>query len=255
MLKGFMKWYGEPLEDLKIKIPKSLPPYTENSQIEKLLKAIEGKKTHRGTIARDILLIELILKTGLRRGEISNLEIRDIHGEFLVVREGKGRKDRVIPLSERMVAKLADFTKRKDPNEKVFGLKPPSITMKIKGYARRAGVEELHTHALRHKFATDLLERGANIKVVQELLGHENLATTEVYLSVTNQSLRDAVGLLDKEVYPPLLKQRGEKDEITTVMRSVEELNKVIKTGNRKRKHTDRKKRTARASYYLGAPL
>ncbi|UCD54491.1 MAG: tyrosine-type recombinase/integrase, partial [Dehalococcoidia bacterium] len=199
MLKGFMKWYGEPLEDLKIKIPKSLPPYTENSQIEKLLKAIEAKKTHRGTIVRDSLLIELILKTGLRRGEISNLEVRDIHGDFLVVREGKGRKDRVIPLSERVVAKLADFVRKKDPNEKVFGLKPPSITMKIKEYARRAGVEELHTHALRHKFATDLLEHGADIISVQHLLGHESLSTTQVYLSITDKRLREAVDLLEEE--------------------------------------------------------
>ncbi|MEE9520657.1 MAG: tyrosine-type recombinase/integrase, partial [Dehalococcoidales bacterium] len=228
MLKGFMKWYGEPLEDLKIQRPKSIPPYTDDSQIEKLIHAIEAKKTHKGTIARDILLIELILKTGLRRSEVSNLEVRDVHGDFLVVREGKGRKDRVIPLSERMVAKLGDFTKRKDPNEKVFGLKPPSITMKIKEYAKRAGVKELHTHALRHKFATDLLEHGADLRAVQELLGHESLSTTQVYLSITDKRLRETVDLLEEEKQTtvslelPAKVGKGEYDHPLIIIRDVE---------------------------------
>ena len=83
------------------------------------------------------------------------------------------------------------------PEEKVFKLKPACITMKIKKYAKAAGLKELHAHTLRHKFATDLLERGVNIKVVQQLLGHENLATTEVYLSITDKSLREAVNTLN----------------------------------------------------------
>ena len=199
MIKGFMKWYGEPLEDLKIKIPKSLPPYTDDAKIEKLIRAIESKKTHKGTIIRDKLLIELALKTGMRRSELANLKVGDIHDDFLIVREGKGRKDRVIPLSEPMVLRLKDFVKVKKPNDKVFDLKPPSITMKIKDIARRAGVEELHAHTLRHKFATDLLEHGADLRSVQQLLGHENLSTTQVYLSITDKRLRETVNLLDGE--------------------------------------------------------
>ncbi|MFB0559309.1 MAG: tyrosine-type recombinase/integrase [Dehalococcoidales bacterium] len=69
--------------------------------------------------------------------------------------------------------------------------------MKIKAFARRAGLEDLHAHSLRHKFATDLLEHGADIRSVQHLLGHENLSTTQVYLSVTDKRLREAVDLLD----------------------------------------------------------
>jgi hypothetical protein len=199
MIKGFMKWYGEPLEDLKIKIPKSLPPYTDDAKIEKLIRAIESKKTHKGTIIRDKLLIELALKTGMRRSELANLKVGDIHDDFLVVREGKGRKDRVIPLSEPMVLRLKDFVKVKKPSDKVFDLKPPSITMKIKDIARRAGVEELHAHTLRHKFATDLLEHGADLRSVQQLLGHENLSTTQVYLSITDKRLRETIQLLDEE--------------------------------------------------------
>ena len=85
-----------------------------------------------------------------------------------------------------------------DDREKVFKLKAPCISNKIRQFAKKAGLDSFHTHTLRHKFATDLLEKGANVKVVQELLGHENLATTEVYLSIVNQSLHDAVDLLDQ---------------------------------------------------------
>lgn len=103
----------------------------------------------------------------------------------------------MIPLMPALAQRLANITQGKQPNEKVFGLKAPCITMKIKQFARKAGLDDVHAHTLRHKFATDLLERGANIKIVQELLGHENLATTEVYLSMVNQALHDAVKLLD----------------------------------------------------------
>ncbi len=198
MLRMFMKWYGEPMDDLKIKIPKSLPPYTEDAQIEKLLHAIATKKTHKRNIVRDILLVELALKTGMRRGELANLEARHIHEDFLVVREGKNQKDRVIPLSPPIALRLKNFIEGKRLDERVFGLKPPSITMKIKTFARRAGMEELHAHTLRHKFATDLLEHGADIRSVQHLLGHESLSTTQVYLSVTDKRLREAVNLLDE---------------------------------------------------------
>ncbi len=199
MLMVFMKWYGEPMDDFKIKIPKSLPPYTEDAQIEKLFSAIENKRSHKGTIVRDILLVELALKTGLRRAELGNLEVEDAHPDFLVVRNGKGGKDRIIPLAVTIASKLQNFMKGMKPDEMVFKLTPASISNKVRQFAKKAGLDGFHAHTMRHKFATDLLERRANIKQVQELLGHENLATTEVYLSVTDQGKRDAINLLDKE--------------------------------------------------------
>ena len=77
-----------------------------------------------------------------------------------------------------------------------FGLKPRSLGNKFRLWAKEAGVD-LHTHSFRHYFATTLVERGANIRVVQELLGHSSLATTQVYLSVTADHLEEAIGLLD----------------------------------------------------------
>ena len=105
-----------------------------------------------------------------------------------------------------------------ETTEKVFKLSAPGISMKIKNFARKAGLEDFHAHSARHKFAIDLLERGADLKVVQELLGHENLSTTQVYLAVTSERMREAVNLLEgskkkrKLTYDP-------EDGITPIVR------------------------------------
>ncbi len=112
---------------------------------------------------------------------------------------GKGGKDRLIPLAHSTAQRLRNFIRDMKPEEKVFKLKAPCISNKIRHLAKKSGLGDFHTHTMRHKFATDLLEKGANIKVIQELLGHENLATTEVYLSVTDRGLRQAVELLDDQ--------------------------------------------------------
>jgi integrase/recombinase XerD len=198
-IKSFMKWCGEPMDNFKVKVPKTLPPYTENSDIEKLFATVENKKNHKGSIVRDSLLLTVALKTGMRRAELSNLEPKDIHADFLVVRGGKGGKDRMIPLAPATAQQLHNFIEGMEPYEKVFKLKAATISNKITRLAKKAGLIGFHAHQLRHKFATDLLEKHVNIKVVQELLGHADLGTTQVYLSLVDQGLHDAISQLDKE--------------------------------------------------------
>jgi integrase len=77
MIRPFMKWYGEPIDDVRIKVPKSLPPFTEDSELDKLLDAMKSKKSLKKSIMRDVLLVEMDVKTGLRRSEIANLESRE----------------------------------------------------------------------------------------------------------------------------------------------------------------------------------
>jgi len=159
MIKAFMKWYGDPITDLKVKVPKTLPPYVEDEEVSKLIEALGNKKTHKRIIERDTLLVLVAKKTGMRRSELADLEAGQVHGDFIEVRDGKGGKDRIIPLGPKLGARLHKFTASMRPDEKVFKLAAPSITMKIKDFARRAGVGYLHAHSLRHKFATDLVER------------------------------------------------------------------------------------------------
>ncbi|MBA7710234.1 Tyrosine recombinase XerC [subsurface metagenome] len=198
MIRGFMKWYGEPIDDVKIKVPKTLPPYTEDSDIEKLLAAIPNKRSHKHCIERDQLMVLLAWRSGLRRAELANLLVREIHEDSLIVRGGKGKKDRMIPLTQDVTARLHSFIKNKGPDERVFGLSPESLGMKVKQLAVKAGLNSLHAHTLRHKFATDVLESGTNVKVLQSLLGHENLNTTEIYLSLTDRELYAAANRLDE---------------------------------------------------------
>ena len=198
MIKGLMKWYGQPLDDLKVRVPKSLPPYIEDITVQKLLDAIENHRTHKGSIPRDKLLVELAARTGMRVGELAALEAKDIHKDFLWVRDSKYHKDRPIPLTQSVAPKLNDFVRGMGPNEKVFKIKARCISLKIKYWARKAGLDEsFHAHCLRDKFSTDVLESGADIRVLQELLGHENLSSTQVYLAVTDKRKREAIDRLE----------------------------------------------------------
>jgi len=215
-IKGFMRYYGEPIDDVKIKVPKHLPQYVESGQIEDLLSSIRNKKSHKRSIERDLLIVELYLKSGMRRSELANLMIRDVHKDFIMVLKGKGEKDRMIPLLPDIAEGLRSFTKNRKPDESVFGLTGPSIGNKISIFARKSGLNDIHTHSLRHKYATDLIESGANIRAVQALLGHSDLSTTQGYLAITDESLRDAVNGLDKKVKQGS-KEVGKSDNIYQV--------------------------------------
>jgi len=207
MIKGFMRWYGQPIDDFKVRVPKSLPPYIDDIVVQKLLDAIEDHKTHKGSIPRDRLLVGLGVRTGMRRAELAKLEARDVHEDFLMIRESKYDKDRVMPLAPPLARKLNEFVRDMKPNEKVFKLKGPSITMKIKYFARKAGLDEsFHAHCLRHKFGTDVLESGGDLRTLQELMGHENLSTTQMYLAVTDKRKRETINQLEggKKRYPTI---------------------------------------------------
>ena len=201
VFSAFFDWYNGQELPFRIKAPKLLPQHVDDEDVEKLLAAMRQKRSHKKLLERDVLLVETGYHTGLRRSELSpNLEVGDLQlsgdSPRLLVRHGKGNKDRVVYLNGYIRDRLAAFTKGRGAKESVFGLAPKTVSMKISYWAHKAGVS-IHTHSLRHKFATDILERGGNIRAVQQLLGHESLGTTESYLAVTNNGLRDAVNLLD----------------------------------------------------------
>jgi len=201
IIKSFMRYCGEPIDDFPLpKVPRSLPNYYEDNEVERLLSAIENKKSHKGTIDRDSLLLSLALTSGLRRSELANLEPRNIHADFIEVKDGKGKRDRIVPLLPDIAVRLRNFIKGKQPTEKVFGLTGPSISNKIKRFAQKAGLNDFHAHSTRHKYAVDLLESGVDLRSVQLLLGHSDLGTTAIYLSITDKRLQDAMGKLKEHM-------------------------------------------------------
>jgi integrase/recombinase XerD len=152
IIKTFMEWYGEKI-DTKIRIEQRLPDYIESGDIEKVKDAIRNRKSHKKLIERNLLIIDVGNKTGLRREEMSNLTVGDINLErgYLEVREGKGGKDRIIDLTPSLQKSLATFTKGKEKGEKVFGISPTNISYVVHWAATKAGVD-IHTHSLRHFF-------------------------------------------------------------------------------------------------------
>lgn len=165
------------------------------------LKTAEGADIVR--ILRDQAILELFFSTGLRLSELCSLNNDlDISRDEFSIR-GKGEKVRVVFLSD--AAKLAIkayLAKRKDMHEALFvnvsprntagRLTPRSIERIVRDYAIRAGISKKVTpHVLRHSFATDLLSNGADIRSVQMMLGHANIATTQVYTHITDKQLRD----------------------------------------------------------------
>ena len=169
------------------------------ADIRKLYETIRDKETHKESCFRDLTLLDTAVMTGMRRGELADLRIRDLSFETnrLFVRKGKGDRDRVIPMHLKLRTNLGILCEGREPHERVFQMLPRSIGMKFHIWAKKAEVP-LHTHSFRHYFATTLVEKGANIRVVQELLGHSSLNTTQVYLSVTANHLEEAIGLLDE---------------------------------------------------------
>ncbi len=196
-IRGFLTFLGMPF-DLKVKVPRQLPPFVSAEDIARIRTCIENKETHKTTTFRDLVLLETASKTGLRRSELANLKVKhiDFRGSRLIVVGGKGGKDRVVPLVLSLAKRLKQLCDAKGEEEKVFGLTYRSLGMKFYIWAKKADVN-LHTHSFRHHFATSLVDRGANIRAVQELLGHSNLNTTQVYLAVTGRHLDEAITLLE----------------------------------------------------------
>jgi integrase len=206
VLNAFFSWYSGEKLPIKIRQAKLLPQYVPGEDIDRLIEGIKGKKSHKKSIDRDVLLIEAARMTGLRRGELANLKVGDLHlggdAPVLIVRQGKGGKDRAVNLNHYIRDRLAGFVKDKSQQDSVFGLAAKTISLKIGKWARKSGVSHLHMHSLRHYVGTTLFERHANPRAVQAILGHESLDVTMRYVSVIGQDTKQAMELLDGDAKP-----------------------------------------------------
>jgi integrase/recombinase XerD len=202
-LRLFLSFRGIQL-NLKLRKPRELPPYHSQEEIEALIDQAgiglyHQKQWHK---ERNKAMILAFCYTGIRKQELLNLRVSDINFErrLLFVKQGKGRKDRMIPLSERLIAPLQSQCAGKNAREFVFaGLNARSVYRVVTKLARVRGLDGIHPHTLRHYFATRLIELGVNIRVVQELLGHSDLSTTSIYLDVSPKHLKGAIDALDND--------------------------------------------------------
>jgi site-specific recombinase XerD len=156
--------------------------------------------------------LQVAYACGLRLSELLHLQVRDIDSQrmVVVVRQGKGRKDRLVPLSVRLLQELRAYWRHYRPALWLFPGTDPSqplcgsaVQRQCQRAARRAGLtKRCSPHTLRHSYATHLLEAGVDILTVQALLGHRHLSTTAHYIHVDTRRLRQTPSLLDLLVLP-----------------------------------------------------
>lgn len=181
------------------KIEKKLPTVLTKDEMKRLLAAIQNKK-HR-------LLVEFLYSSGMRVSECVRIKVNDLDFSEKMGRviSGKGKKDRHIILSQQLIKDLQEYLeKRKHESEYIFtghGGKPISVRMAqriVNEGSREAGIKRrVFCHALRSSFATHLLEAGTDIRIIQELLGHSDLSTTQRYTNVSTEQLKKVVSPFD----------------------------------------------------------
>ncbi len=204
MKKGYIN--TNPLADIPTpKVEKKIPHFLSTDEVEKLLNAPIGNSFQA---VRDRAILETLYSTGLRVSELTALNTTDIDftSEILKAR-GKGDRERIVPLGSFALSAIKRYEEtrsqvpninEKDPDALFlnrFGdrLSSRSIRKIIDKYIKVTGLSERTSpHTLRHSFATHLLNRGANLRTVQELLGHKHLSTTQIYTHVMTDTLKEA---------------------------------------------------------------
>src|ERR687888_2097058 len=181
--------------------PKSLP----KRDVDRLIR--EAQKGNK----RNLAIVQLLRHTGLRVGELCNLRLSDIRTYerkgSLLVRSGKGDKDRTVPLNHDVRAALEAYIKVRpavEDDHLFIGqrgepLQTDGVELIVRKLARRAGLEKVTPHVLRHSFAKHVLDAGEDLATVSRLLGHERLETTAIYTEPTARDLEEAVAKLERE--------------------------------------------------------
>jgi integrase/recombinase XerD len=183
----------------------TVPDVMHPKQIQKLLATPQPTES---MYLRDIAMLELLYATGCRASEIGAMDTGDFHESLGVIKvTGKGNKQRIIPMGKPAMAAVRKYMDelrpkllREDrPTGRLFLTRRGTPVDRIqvwnivKKHARRAGMREAHPHTLRHSFATHLLAGGADLRIVQELLGHAMVATTQIYTHVDAERLRKVI--------------------------------------------------------------
>ncbi|MBC7090283.1 MAG: tyrosine-type recombinase/integrase, partial [Methanobacteriaceae archaeon] len=202
VVKKFFEFHKmDHLKDVKTpKRAKSLPKSLNEDEVKRLIRAVDTDTRQRKfTRTRDKLILSLLYSSGLRVSEVVSLKVNDIDLKDRTIRiRGKGNKDRIVLFDQKTKKLLKEYLhERSQESEYLFlnrfgnPLTPRYIQITIKKYAIKAGIKKKVTpHILRHSFATHLLKNGVDIRAIQQLLGHSNLSTTQIYTSVDMGTLK-----------------------------------------------------------------
>lgn len=215
-IKSFFKYLvrydildANPASDIETpKLPQREPSYLTQEEYQRLLSIIKPNAAPAYAV-RDLAIVTTFLGTGVRLSELVGLTLNSLNldtSQKSIRVRGKGNKERIIPLNEEVVIALKKYLKVRPEvaTDNLFigrlgsGLRARSVYHLIKHYLGEAGIkkEKVAVHSLRHTFGASLLRSGANLVVIQELLGHKKLETTRRYLHINDLDLRNAVDKL-----------------------------------------------------------
>ncbi len=174
------------------KTPKLLPNVLSKEEVKAIL-TVNGNLKHKS-------MLSLIYSCGLRRSELLNLQLTQVDSKrkLLIIKQSKGRKDRIVPLSEKIIEMLREYYLAFKPKKWLFEgqtggqYSAESLAKVLKQSILKAGIKKpVSLHWLRHSYATHLLESGTDLRFIQELLGHSSSKTTEIYTHVSTKSLQN----------------------------------------------------------------
>ncbi|MFA5367207.1 MAG: site-specific tyrosine recombinase XerD [Dehalococcoidia bacterium] len=200
------KIQNDPTENISSpKVNKSLPKPLSLQEIDALLA--QPAKSSAPEAMRDVAMLELLYACGMRVSELVDLNVNDINLKAAFVRcLGKGSKERIIPIHDRAIRSVKDYISEGRPqllkgkeeqalflNRRGERLTRQGFWLILKGHAKAAGIKKAVTpHTLRHSFATHILNGGADLRSVQELLGHANISSTQIYTHLTSEHVRQS---------------------------------------------------------------
>lgn len=198
------KIQNDPTENISSpKVNKSLPKPLSLQEVDALLA--QPAKSSAPEAMRDVAMLELLYACGMRVSELVDLNVNDINLKAGFVRcLGKGSKERIIPIHDRAIRSIKDYISEGRPqllkgkeehalflNRRGERLTRQGFWLILKGHAKAAGIKKAVTpHTLRHSFATHILNGGADLRAVQELLGHANISSTQIYTHLTSEHVR-----------------------------------------------------------------
>lgn len=180
------------------KVPERLPGFLTMEEMTRVIETPDGSNWQ---VSRDKAILELLYATGIRVGELTSLTMNNANiPEDTIKVEGKGRKERIVPVGRPAMKALIEYLeKRPHKNaDRVFlnkygkPLTDRGVERLVGKYGKKAGIgRQVTPHTFRHSFATHMLDRGADLRTVQELLGHERITTTQIYTHLTVERLRE----------------------------------------------------------------
>lgn len=181
------------------KLDKHLPSFMTEEEVSKLIESAFAKNEKDLLGLRDRAVLEVFYSSGLRISELAGLNLEDVDFISGIVKiRGKGKKERIAPIGEAALTAIRKYLDRRKKQADAVFLNKNSRRITTRGirnivvkYLRVAGIKPgVSPHTFRHSFATHLLNRGADLRTVQELLGHANLSTTQIYTHLTTEKLK-----------------------------------------------------------------